>query len=200
VAPCRVDRSVSRHGTAPQPGRRAPVLPRQLVQSEAPERRPGRVWGCCPDRHGGADPLTQQWYSGQWHLAQGHLNRGHSASRHSAQRRLRRGRRWNVGARRGVVREPRGRPAALHSQPVPVQVRVRVLALPPRSAGGHACGVQSLRSRILALERLDQLRHHLEDITDDSQVGDVEDRRLRILVDSHHGLRCLHAGQVLHGT
>src|SRR5690348_15616281 len=33
------------------------------------------------------------------------------------------------------------------------------------------------------LERLDQLREHLVDVTDDAEVGDPEDRRLLVLVD-----------------
>src|SRR2546429_6707380 len=47
------------------------------------------------------------------------------------------------------------------------------------------------------LELLRQLRHDLEQVADDAVVGDLEDRRLGILVDRDDHLRRAHAGQVL---
>src|SRR5216117_1237843 len=47
------------------------------------------------------------------------------------------------------------------------------------------------------LELLRQLRHDLEQVADDAVVGDLEDRRLRVLVDGDDHLRRAHAGQVL---
>src|SRR2546427_11720582 len=39
------------------------------------------------------------------------------------------------------------------------------------------------------LELLRQLRHDLEEVADDAVVGDLEDRRLGVLVDGHDHLR-----------
>src|SRR6185369_14337027 len=47
------------------------------------------------------------------------------------------------------------------------------------------------------LELFRQLGHDLEQIGHDPEIGDLEDRRLRILVDGHDDLRRPHAGQVL---
>src|SRR5256886_2398987 len=47
------------------------------------------------------------------------------------------------------------------------------------------------------LELFRQLRHDLEEVADDAVVGDLEDRRLGVLVDGHDHLRRAHAGQVL---
>src|ERR671936_1256625 len=50
------------------------------------------------------------------------------------------------------------------------------------------------------LELLRQRRHHLEEVADDAVVGDLEDRRFRILVDGHDDLRRPHPGQMLDGA
>src|SRR5215510_904417 len=47
------------------------------------------------------------------------------------------------------------------------------------------------------LELFGQLGHDLEEIGDDPEVGDLENRRLRILVDGDDHLRRAHPGQVL---
>ena len=53
-------------------------------------------------------------------------------------------------------------------------------------------------SRAFALfDLLDQLRHNLENIADNPQIGKLEDRRLRILVDRNDRFRALHAGEML---
>src|SRR2546421_3836804 len=51
-----------------------------------------------------------------------------------------------------------------------------------------------------SLELFGQLRHHLEEVADDAVVGDLEDRRLGVLVDGHDHLGGAHAGQVLDGA
>src|SRR5262249_35586346 len=50
------------------------------------------------------------------------------------------------------------------------------------------------------LELRGQRRHHLEQVGDDSVVGDLEDRRFGILVDGHDHLRRPHAREVLDGA
>src|SRR5262249_6870189 len=47
------------------------------------------------------------------------------------------------------------------------------------------------------LELVGERGHHLEQVRHDAVVGDLEDRRLRILVDRDDDLRRPHAGQVL---
>src|SRR5450756_2598331 len=43
-------------------------------------------------------------------------------------------------------------------------------------------------------------RHHFEEVVDDSVVGVLEYRGVRVLVDSNHQVRALHAGHVLEGA
>src|SRR5262249_46400992 len=50
------------------------------------------------------------------------------------------------------------------------------------------------------LELRGQRWHHLEQVGDDSVVGDLEDRRFGILVDGHDHLRRPHAREVLDGA
>src|SRR5438132_4582626 len=50
------------------------------------------------------------------------------------------------------------------------------------------------------LELLRQLRHDLEQVADDAVVGDLEDRRLGILVDRDDGARALHPHEMLDGA
>src|SRR4030095_16184485 len=47
------------------------------------------------------------------------------------------------------------------------------------------------------LELFRELGHDLEEVGDDPEVGDLEDRRLRIFVHGHDDLRGAHPGQVL---
>src|SRR5262249_52882333 len=60
----------------------------------------------------------------------------------------------------------------------------------------------SLSSLLLEqpLELGGQRRHDLEEVGDDPVVGDLEDRRLRVLVDGHDDLGRAHAGEVLNGA
>src|SRR5438132_12376400 len=45
-----------------------------------------------------------------------------------------------------------------------------------------------------------ELGHQLEEIADEAVIGDLEDRRLLVLVDGDDDLRVLHPGEVLDGT
>ena len=49
-------------------------------------------------------------------------------------------------------------------------------------------------------QRRRQLRHDLEQVADQAVIGDLEDRRLLVLVDGDDDLAVLHAGQVLDGA
>src|SRR5690606_35980122 len=69
-----------------------------------------------------------------------------------------------------------------------------------RKAGGRGSvprPVAPAWSAAALADLLDRLRDHLEQITDDAEVGDLEDRRLRVLVDRHDDPRGLHTGPVL---
>src|SRR6202011_810638 len=65
----------------------------------------------------------------------------------------------------------------------------------PRHA--WACGGFRVRSALTGLDRLGELRRDLEQVADHAVVGDLEDRRLFVLVDRDDRLRRLHAGAVL---
>ena len=49
-------------------------------------------------------------------------------------------------------------------------------------------------------ERRGQLRHDLEEVGDETVVGNLENRRFRSFADRHDHLRILHAGQMLDGA
>src|SRR5690606_5572836 len=72
------------------------------------------------------------------------------------------------------------------------------------SPGGKAAVVERSGGRAssaLALgDLVGQLRGDLEQVTHDTEVGDLEDRGLGVLVDGDDGLRRLHAGAVLDRT
>src|SRR6185503_19867439 len=53
------------------------------------------------------------------------------------------------------------------------------------------------RSATLLVELCDHRRHDLEQVAGDPVVGNLEDRRLRVLVDRYNGARALHADEVL---
>src|SRR5690606_32986834 len=50
------------------------------------------------------------------------------------------------------------------------------------------------------VEGFDQLGKDVVNVSDDAEIGDREDRGVRVLVDRHDRLRVLHTDQVLHGT
>src|SRR5437763_9656378 len=50
---------------------------------------------------------------------------------------------------------------------------------------------------VLRLHGLDDRRHDLEQVADDAVVGDLEDRRVGILVDGDDRARALHADEML---
>src|SRR5688572_15958091 len=65
------------------------------------------------------------------------------------------------------------------------------------------CSSVRSRSRLLLQELLKFRRergHHLEEIAHDAVVGDLENGRLRVLVDRHDDLRRAHAREVLDGA
>src|SRR4051812_6113749 len=57
-----------------------------------------------------------------------------------------------------------------------------------------ACSASRARGRS---KLFGQLRHQLEQIADQAEVGDLEDRRFLVLVDGDDQLAILHAGEVL---
>src|SRR5690606_18990000 len=77
-----------------------------------------------------------------------------------------------------------------------------------RARGLPTSQVPQDRTRIAGLptgarhsaERGFQFRHDLEQVADQADVGDLEDRRLGILVDGDDGAGVLDAGEVLDGT
>ena len=60
--------------------------------------------------------------------------------------------------------------------------------------------LQSLRSFATSLDRVDKLGHNGEYVTDNTEVGDVEDRGVGILIDCDDCFRGLHARAVLDRT
>src|SRR6202049_4761210 len=67
----------------------------------------------------------------------------------------------------------------------------------PAQAGPQNAPNRAGNLALAGLDRLGQLRGDLEKVTDDAQVGDLEDRRLFVLVHRDDRLRRLHAGAVL---
>src|SRR4051794_30043144 len=72
------------------------------------------------------------------------------------------------------------------------------------TGGGYAAGTtlplpfEPLMALALAgLHRLGELRQDLVEVADDAEVGELEDRRVGVLVDGHDVLRGLHADLVL---
>src|SRR5918997_6054352 len=65
----------------------------------------------------------------------------------------------------------------------------------PRLASRGVCVLRP-GSALAGLDRLGELRRDLEEVTDDAEVGDLEDRRLFVLVDGDDRLRRLHARAV----
>src|ERR1700751_5840670 len=65
----------------------------------------------------------------------------------------------------------------------------------PVLAGRPAADPGSVRRA--ALDLLGELRDDLEQVTDHTEVGQLENRRLGVLVDHHDGLGRLHPGPVL---
>src|SRR5260370_23557581 len=56
-------------------------------------------------------------------------------------------------------------------------------------------------NRLLAVRELGvELRYQLEEVADEAVIGDLEDRRLLVLVDGDDDLRILHPGEMLDGA
>src|SRR5690606_31071588 len=73
-------------------------------------------------------------------------------------------------------------------------VRGRAVKTNRRVQGAVKCDLEA------GSKRRFQLRQHLEQIAHQADVGDLEDRRVGVLVDRHDGARVLDAGQVLDRT
>ena len=65
------------------------------------------------------------------------------------------------------------------------------------SAADHVLGESLIAYLPRSVDQLFQLRHDGEEVADDSNVGDLEDRRFGILVDGDNGARVLDAGEML---
>ena len=81
----------------------------------------------------------------------------------------------------------------------PASTRGRVRC-PPHQARPKRTRPLGDCSALAGLDRLGQLRRDLEQVADHAVVGDLEDRRLFVLVDRDDRLRRLHAGAVLDRT
>src|SRR5512132_839313 len=69
-----------------------------------------------------------------------------------------------------------------------------------RGYAGRPAYPLSVPSALGGLDRLGGLGQHLEEVSHHTEVGELEDRGLPVLVDRDDGLRGLHAGTVLDGT
>jgi hypothetical protein len=109
------------------------------------------------------------------------------------------------GEAAATLRRPRPPQRPERSPPLLLSERVRAprplaakVRRPARGAGPAGYSVTELPSLLLpSLKCADQLGHHLEDVAHHAEVGDLEDRRVPILVDGDDRLRGLHAGPVL---
>src|SRR3954469_21259815 len=72
-------------------------------------------------------------------------------------------------------------------------------SLPESTGGGNSAGETPIAgsAALLGLHGLGQLRQDLVEIADDAEVGELEDRRVLVLVDRDDVLRGLHADLVL---
>src|SRR5918992_835280 len=71
------------------------------------------------------------------------------------------------------------------------------------TGGGNsigAVGKRGSRLALLGLHRVGELGEDLVEITHDAEIGELEDRRVRVLVDRDDVLRVLHADLVLDGA
>src|SRR3954469_9191850 len=75
------------------------------------------------------------------------------------------------------------------------------------TGGGYAAGTTrplpfaaAMALALAGLHRLGELGEDLVEVADDPEVGELEDRGVRVLVDRHDVLRRLHADLVLEGT
>src|SRR6185312_6320598 len=92
-------------------------------------------------------------------------------------------------------------PRVLHGYPTDGDGHARARALAAGSRGGesrgHAFATWQRCAGRCSTQRGFQLRNDLEQIPDQPEIGDLEDRRLAILVDRHDGAGVLDAGEVL---
>src|SRR5690606_8585731 len=88
--------------------------------------------------------------------------------------------------------------------PAPITPMRRISGIGGRLAASWSMGIDGVRglwycSAVLA-QLGGELRDDLEQITDQTVVGDLEDRRLLVLVDRDDDLAVLHPGEVLDGA
>src|SRR3954453_18986128 len=65
------------------------------------------------------------------------------------------------------------------------------------TGGGNSLGATLTLCALLCLHGLGELRDDLVEVADDAEVGELEDRGVRVLVDGHDVLGALHADLVL---
>lgn len=128
---------------------------------------------------------TQRWPRQQQVFRQG-LVRREQVSRRAVRERARQ------------LAQPSWAPQRLRQRWLPRKRTARTGArarLRPRGAGpaGWIAQVQSWQLGLACFKRGNQLRNDLEDIADHTEVGDLEDRRIGVLVDGNDGLGSLHA-------
>src|SRR5207245_9141393 len=71
-------------------------------------------------------------------------------------------------------------------------------SLAESTGGGYSIGAIAIaRLALLRLDRLGQFRRDLVQVADDAEVGELEDRRVLVLVHRHDVLRALHPDLVL---
>src|SRR5262249_52677770 len=115
---------------------------------------------------------------------------------------------WSPRAWRDLISARLGRGAPAPTRPAARTTARSGRSAPTTSPSGRLAtgGAQPARVARLPLpfqpplELRGQRRHHLEQVGDDSVVGDLEDRRFGILVDGHDHLRRPHAREVLDGA
>src|SRR5215208_1175957 len=73
-------------------------------------------------------------------------------------------------------------------------------SLPESTGGGNSIGAVGTALALLRLHCLGELGQDLVEVADDAEVGELEDRRVRVLVDRDDVLRGLHSHLVLDGA
>src|SRR5829696_6987918 len=104
-------------------------------------------------------------------------------------------RRWTASQMLGATLLSTNGPTAPHRSCFPTPGMSRAPAPVRGPALDEPCGVL-----LAGVDLLGGLRDDGVEVTDDTEVGELEDRGLGVLVDGHDGLRGLHAGAVLDGT
>src|SRR5260221_12431544 len=77
------------------------------------------------------------------------------------------------------------------------RVCITTMNAKPAEPAKTTVSLRALRSLLSRLYGFDDRRYDLEQVADDTVVGDFEDRRIGILVDGDDGARAFHADQML---